>query len=214
MANDKKAQSQTIPPQALIVLGIILIIAAAAIGYFGVYDPAAVELERATSNVITKQNELDDVRQQQVDYQEYRKASERLEKRLGDLKAKIPSTSQELNNFLASISQRARSARVAKWTLYKQEGNISKGEYEAIPIRMEFVASYEAALQFFWDLASMGDGVQNSNREQLINIRDVQIVRDKGVTADSLQTLVKVNCVAETYLYTGNAAAAPNGKKK
>ncbi len=207
MANTK--QNQNFPPQALIFIGVVFIIASAIVGYLGIYDPAEQDYQRASANLESKRVELENVKVQEEEYTEYKKASERLEKRLDDLKAKIPSTVDELNKFLASINQRARSSRVAKWTLYKQEGNIPKGDYEAIPIRMEFIASYEAALQFFWDLASMGDGIQNSNREQLINIRDVQITRDTSMKTETMQTLVKVICVAETYLYRSVSAPAP-----
>ena len=199
----QKAQTQSIPPGVIYVLAFIFIVAAAAIGYLGIYGPAVDKNVAAQARMEQKEAELADVQQQEAEYTEYRKESDRLEKRLNDLKAKLPSTINELNNFLASINQRARSSRVSKWTLYKQEGNIHKGEVDAIPIRMEFVATYEATLQFFWELASMGDGVKINNREQLVNIKDVQITRETGRKED-MTTMVKVISVAETYLYTGN----------
>jgi len=202
----------SVPPGVIYILGVLLIIAAVSIGYLGIYGPSVDKNDAAKSRLSQKKSELEEVKQQEVEYIEYRKENDRLEKRLADLKTKLPSTVNELNNFLASINQRARSSRVAKWTLYKQEGNIPKGEVDAIPIRMEFVASYEAALQFFWELASMGDGVKVNNREQLINIRDVQITREPSRKED-MTTMVKVISVAETYLYTGNTAAN-NTKKK
>ena len=208
MAKQQQAkQAQSVPPGVIYILGFILIVAAFAIGYLVLYGPAVEKREAAEARLAQKEVELEDVKQQKLEYDAYRKESDRLEKRLEDLKAKIPSTINELNNFLASINQRARSSRVSKWTLYKQEGKIAKGEVDAIPIRMEFVASYEAALQFFWELASMGDGVKLNNREQLINIRDVQITRENVRTAD-MGTMVKVISVAETYLYTGNSQPA------
>ncbi|GEM_PF-2427553 len=214
MAKKQVKQGQSVPPGVIYTLCVILIIAAVAIGYLGIYGPSVDQNEAAKARLEQKKSELIDVQQQEAEYLEYRKENERLEKRLADLKTKLPSTINELNNFLASINQRARSSRVAKWTLYKQEGNIPKGEVDAIPIRMEFVASYEAALQFFWELASMGDGVKVNNREQLINIRDVQISRETS-RKDDMSTMVKVISVAETYLYTGNnPATAPNKGKK
>ena len=213
MAKNQVKQGQSIPPGVIFTLSFILIIAAIAIGYLGIYGPSVDQNEAAKVKLEQKQNELKDVQQQEAEYLEYRKENERLEKRLDDLKTKLPSTINELNNFLASINQRARSSRVAKWTLYKQEGNIPKGEVDAIPIRMEFVATYEAALQFFWELASMGDGVKVNNREQLINIRDVQITREPS-RKDDMATMVKVISVAETYLYTGNNPTTPGNKGK
>ena len=203
-SNAKK--TKTTSPQTLIALGVILVIAAALIGYMGIYQPAQEELKKATINYNKKLDELDQVKKQEAEYLEFRKESDRLEHRLDDLKAKIPSTESELNKFLQSVTQRARSSRVGKWTLYKKEGRIPKGDISAIPIRMEFLSTYEAALQFFWELASMGDGVKVNNREQIINIRDVQITRQNG-TKENPVAMVRVICVAETYLYTGGVAA-------
>ena len=68
-----------------------------------------------------------------------------------------------------------------------------------------------AALQFFWDLSSMGDGGRGGNREQLININDISMTRENA-RGDASEPLVKVICVAETYLYTGKANQAAQQK--
>lgn len=178
MAKTNEKQRQSIPPQAFGIIGVLLVIAAVAIGYLGIYEPAVEEYEKAQNRVIQKQDELEDLQIKEAEYNESRKEKDYLERRLDDLRAKLPSTTEELNHFLASINQRSRSARVTKWILYKQEENVSKGEYEAVPIRMEFLAKYEAAIQFFWELASMGETGKQNNREQLINIREVEIKRE------------------------------------
>jgi Tfp pilus assembly protein PilO len=203
MAATTKAKSQELPLQAYAVLSILLVIATAAVCYLVFYQPAVEKCERAQKTLIAKEDELDTLKQQEAEYQEYQKESQRLEGRLSILQAKIPSSTNELNHFLGSINQRARSSRIAKWTLFKQEGNISKGEVDAIPIRMEFQATYEATIQFFWELASMGDGMKTTNKEQLINIHEVSITQDSSSKVDPTTTMVKVLCVAETYLYTG-----------
>lgn len=204
-------KSQNMPPQVFVAFGIILVIASIIGGYFVICEPAINKLNTANRVYAQKLEELDDLQLQESEYVEFKKENERLEARLGVLQAKIPSTTDELNLFLGSINQRARSSRISKWTLFKQEGNIPKGEVDAIPIRMEFEATYEATLQFFWELATMGDGLKVSNREPLINIHDVNIERI-APKKDSPNTMLKVICVAETYLYTGNTA--PTGKKK
>ena len=215
MADIKSLNNQSVPPQVLIALAVIIIIAAAAFGYMGLYDPAVSDLQKAQKNLQTKANQLDELQQQEAEFLEYQKESDRLTARLDGLKSKIPSSAAELDHFLGSINQRARSSKIAKWTLFKQDGNIHRGEVDAIPIRMEFISTYEAALQFFWELASMGDGLKDTNREQLINIHDVTVVRESARKEDTA-TMVKVFCVAETYLYTGNISQpdAKKGKKK
>ncbi len=210
MAKTNEKQRQSIPPQAFGIIGVLLVIAAVAIGYLGIYEPAVEEYEKAQNRVIQKQNELEDLQIKEAEYNESRKEKDYLERRLDDLRAKLPSTTEELNHFLASINQRSRSARVTKWILYKQEENVSKGEYEAVPIRMEFLAKYEAAIQFFWELASMGETGKQNNREQLINIREVEIKRETTNKSAVEGVLVNVQCVAETYLYTGNNANQQN----
>lgn len=211
MANTSN-KSQSTPPQVLIGFALIIIVGAILAGYFVIYEPAMDKLTKAERLLVQKNAELEDLQVQESEYVEVKKENERLEARLGVLQAKIPSTTDELNVFLGSINQRARSSRVSKWTLFKQENNIPKGEFSAIPIRMEFEATYEATLQFFWELANMGDGLKVSNREPLINIHDVNIER-MTPKKDSTATMLKVICVAETYLYTGNTSA-PNTKGK
>lgn len=212
MANTSN-KSQSTPPQVLIGFALIIIVGAILAGYFVIYEPAMDKLTKAERLLVQKNAELEDLQVQESEYVEFKKENERLEARLGVLQAKIPSTTDELNVFLGSINQRARSSRVSKWTLFKQENNISKGEFSAIPIRMEFEATYEATLQFFWELANMGDGLKVSNREPLINIHDVNIER-MTPKKDSTSTMLKVICVAETYLYTGNTSAPSTKGKK
>ena len=96
-------------------------------------------------------------------------------------------------------------------TLFKQEGTIPDGEISRIPIRMEFTAAYDAALQFFWGLSSLGDGGRCGKREQLININAIRMARENA-RGDASEPLVKVICVAETYLYTGKANQAAQQK--
>ena len=215
MADIKSFNNQSVPPQVLIALAVIIVVAAAAFGYMGLYDPAVEDLQKAKKNLEQKANELADLQQQEAEFLEYQKESDRLTARLDGLKSKIPSSTAELDHFLGSINQRARSSKIAKWTLFKQDGNIHKGEVDAIPIRMEFISTYEAALQFFWELSSMGDGLKDTNREQLINIHDVTVTRESARKEDTA-TMVKVFCVAETYLYTGNISKpdAKKGRKK
>lgn len=207
-------KTQDLPPQAYVVLSILLIIATAAVGYFAFYSKAKDELNREERQLAEKEDELAEIRQKEADYQAYRKECDRLENELSILQAKLPASSSELNHFLGSITQRARSSRVNDWKLFKQEDNISKGEVDAIPVRMEFQAPYDAAINFFWELASMGDGTKTSSREQIVNIHEVSMTREDRGNSDDSVPIVKVICVAETYLYTGGNANPNEAKKK
>lgn len=211
MANDKK-QVQSLPPQVVYIISVVVVIIAVLIGYFAIYEPATEDLENARFSLNESKAKLNDLRQQEAQYNAYKKENERIEARLAILQDKIPSTANELNHFLDSVNQRARSSRITNWTLFKQEGIIAAGEVSKIPIRMEFTAPYDAALQFFWDLASMGDGGRTSNREQLININDLSITRENPKNDDP-EPKVKVICVAETYLYTGKTNPVGNKTK-
>ncbi len=194
-------------PEVIVIMLVLFMIIVPIAFYFGFYSDLATKRNNTKSRIVTLQNEIVQLKEQEAQLVEIRKEKERLESRLNILRAKIPSTADELNYFLDSVNLRARSSRVSKWILFKQEGLIPHGEYSALPIRMEFEATYEATIQFFWDLATMGDGMKNNSREQIINIHEVQINRTNNDKKDGL-TLLKVNCVAETYLYTGATAAA------
>lgn len=209
---DKPAAKQlnASSPEVGLVALVLFLILIPLIYYFMFYSDLATKKKNTISRIATLQNEIVQLKDQESQLVEIRKEKERLESRLNLLRAKIPSTADELNYFLDSVNQRARSSRVNKWILFKQEGLIPHGEYSSLPIRMEFEATYEATIQFFWDLATMGDGMKNNSREQIININEVQINRAAGDKKDGV-ILLRVNCVAETYLYTG-ATAATGGK--
>lgn len=205
-----QSKSLQISAAGIYIVCAVVLIAVIAVGYLAIYDTASEKLKSSQRTLISNQQELAKWKAQEVEYTATKKNYERLQSRLAILQAKLPSTTNELNHFLDSINQRARTSRISKWTLFKQEGVISKGEYSVIPIRMEFSSTYEAAIMFFWELATMGNGIAN-NREQLINIRDITMTREKART-DDLGTTVKVLCVAETYLYTGDKNQAPAKK--
>lgn len=209
MANEQAKQVQNLPPQALYVASVVIVIVAICIGYLVIYEPSESALNKARASLNETTKTLDNLRAEETRYNAYRKENERLEARLAILQDKIPSTANELNHFLDSVNQRARSSRISTWTLFKQEGLIPDGDISRIPIRMEFTAAYDAALQFFWDLSSMGDGGRGGNREQLINISDLNITRENP-RGNETEPIVRVICVAETYLYTGkNNQTAP-----
>ncbi|MBR4986021.1 MAG: type 4a pilus biogenesis protein PilO [Proteobacteria bacterium] len=208
MAKPQKLTVQNIPFGGYVFIAIMMIVGAIAVGYLGIYEPSQEEYLRAEQQLQNNETQLEDLEYKEAECNLYHKENERLEKRLANLSAKLPSTDEDLNIFLKSVDTRARSSRVQRWVLFKLDGRVPKGEVDAIQIRMEFVATYEATLMFFWELTSMGDGVKINNREPLINIRDVTIRREEGSNGKaSLTTLVKVSCIAETYLYTGRTAA-------
>ncbi|MBQ9244389.1 MAG: type 4a pilus biogenesis protein PilO [Proteobacteria bacterium] len=201
----QKLNVQNIPFGGYVFIGVLMIVGAIAVGYLGIYEPSQEDLVRAEQALHNSEQTLEDLEYKEAECNLYSKEKDRLEKRLRDLSAKLPNTDEDLNLFFKSVDTRARSSRVSRWILFKPDGRVPKGEVDAIQIRMEFVATYEAALMFFWELTSMGDGVKINNREPLINIRDVSIQRENSSGKESLTTLVKVSCIAETYLYTGRA---------
>ena len=210
MAKITTASKQQTPPEVVVVVLVLLVILVPVIFYFAIYSDLTTKYNNTRQRIDSIRQEKVQLQEQESQLVEIRKEKERLESRLNILRAKIPSTADELNYFFDSVVQRARTSRVSKWVLFKQEGEISHGEYSAIPIRMEFEATYEAAIQFFWDLANMGDGMKNNSREQIINIQEVQITRASNSSKEDTNTMLKVICVAETYLYTGGSAASTN----
>lgn len=202
MAVSKLSSSQNIPPFAWVVVGVLFLCAGFFIGYLGIYQPKVDQLNNARNTLAEKTQVLANLQMQEKQYKEFADQKTGLETQLSILQSKIPSTANELNHFLDSVNQRARSSRITNWMLFKQEGMIANGEISTIPIRMEFSASYDAAIQFFWDLASMGDGMTGSNREQLINIHDLTMTRE-SMRNEETEPQVRVTCVAETYLYNG-----------
>ena len=88
---------------------------------------AEADLQISRMSLASSAQELEDLRAKELEYNAYRKDYERLQARLAILQDKIPSTANELNHFLDSVNQRARSSRITNWTLFKQEGTIPDG---------------------------------------------------------------------------------------
>ncbi|MFA5624184.1 MAG: type 4a pilus biogenesis protein PilO [Bradymonadales bacterium] len=198
----------TTPQQWLLVIFIFMFVIALSF-YFLFYKNKQSDYETLKQKMVTLDRDIASLKQREGQLMETRKEAERMEARLAILRAKIPETSDELNYFLSSISQRAASAKVDKWNYFKQEGLIAQNEVSVVPIRMEFEATYEAAINFFWELSTMGDGLKTGSKEQIVNIRGVRMERasQSGASKD-LQGLLKISCVAETYLYTGTQLQA------
>lgn len=210
----KGSIKDTTPQQWLLVILIFMVVIAVAF-YFLFYKNKQSDLETLTNKVQVLDNDIAALKVREGQLMETRKEAERMESRLAVLRAKIPETADELNYFLASISQRAASSKIEKWSYFKQEGLIYQDEVAVVPIRMEFEATYEAAINFFWELSSMGDGLKTGSKEQIINIKGVRMERKAVNNVSDLVALLKISCVAETYLYTGiKADAQAQGVKK
>ena len=205
MAKAKTAPKQVTAAEAVPVLLGVLVIVVPMIFYFMVYADLETQENNARNNIITLQKEIHQLQKQSEQYEMLKEERANLKRNIDKLQSKLPATTDELNYFLESVNQRARASRVSKWVLFKQEGLISHGDYSSLPIRMEFEATYEAAIQFFWDLATMGDGMQDNSKEQIVNIREVHMERMSN-SQDAGVPMLKVNCIAETYLYTGAKA--------
>ncbi len=205
----KSAANQSIQatPELFMAVVVIAILLVGVVFYMYVYSEKTAQVEALNVNIQSLDTEVSTLQAQQSQIIDINREKEKLTRRLDTLRSKIPSTEDELNYFLDSVNQRARSSRISKWILFKQDDPMAHDDYSALPIRMEFEASYEATLQFFWDLASMGEGTAENSREQIINIKEVEIQKSTQNNKDATTTLLKVNCVAETYLYTGQTAA-------
>lgn len=214
MAKATTATKPQTPPEAFIIILVLLMIIIPAIFYFMFYSDLTAKRDNTIRRIDAIRQEKVQLQEQESQLVEIRKEKERLESRLSILRAKIPSTALDLNYFFDSVTQRAKASRVSRWVLFEQEGQIAHGEYAEIPIRIEFEATYEAMIQFFWDLANMGDGMKNNSREQIINVQEVQITKASRSNKDDSDTMLKVTCVAKTYLYTGGSASDDKSTKK
>ena len=129
-----------------------------------------------------------------------------IRKRLALLQDRLPTSQEQLDEFLADINQRQQNARVEQWLLYAPQPPIQDGEVERIPIRMEFLSTFDAAVAFFWELGAMGADDKSYSREQIVNVTNFGMRRDDSLGAG----LVRVSLTAETFLYKGGA---PQGQE-
>ena len=199
------SKNASVPMAAWIAVAFFIVIVAVVVSYFVLYQPAQERLDRAMTAKEQAEFDLEELKIQEAVFDDVKAENDRLTKRLDDMKSTLPSSEDELNHFLASISQRARINHIVNMDLFKREKNIPREEVNVIPIRMEFKTTYDNVINFFMDLSNMGDDTYASNREQIVNIRNLELKRDYK-TASNRGTL-QVKCVAETYLYTGASAS-------
>ncbi len=211
-----KAGSEVTVQQQLFLFG-ILIVGIGIVFYMMFYVDAAKKIDRMEIETQTIDVEIAKLEESKQLMNETQEEALRLEQRFKILKQKLPATTDELNYFLSSISQRAQNAKVSKWELFRQEGLEERGEVSAVPIRMEFLATFQGGTAFFWELSDMGNEQKNVSKEQIVNVRRLTISRPqkkdpkKDIDADELN--LKFTCIAETYLYTGLKNAKKKGKK-
>jgi len=192
---------QKIAP-AHVVLGLLLVMVVIGVMYyFFVYTEKDKEIEGLSAQINQlnlRVAELEDTRRNLVAVQEKAK---QIETRLAQLQARLPSTVEDLNEFLSDISQRKQNARIEQWIRYTPQNPVPMGEINKVPISMNFIATYDAASEFFWELSAMGEGLKTGGKEQIVNVGSIKVERKQELG----KGLVNVSCVVETYLYTGEA---------
>ena len=203
----KKKVNISVPPQQVALLVMLLMVIVGALFYFLVYKAKEEELKQLNVQLTMQTSriaELEDTRQNLLKVEQ---RATKLTARLETLKAKLPADQEELNEFLSAISQRAQNARVTKWLLFDQHATEAAGEVSRVPIEMQFLASYDAATAFFWELSTMGEGVRSGGKEQVVNVTNVSFERRD----EDPKGLLFVTCMAETYLYQGAASPEQQG---
>ncbi|MDX9719839.1 MAG: type 4a pilus biogenesis protein PilO [Myxococcota bacterium] len=209
-AGAKKKLAFNIPPLQIALGLLLLMVVLGGLFYFFMYRAKIDEIKKKSQELTVQTSEISRLESQRVNLLRVQERATRLQKRLDLLRAKLPSNTEELNDFLSSISQRAQNARVAKWVSFQQGEPEPFNEVSRIKINMSFLASFDAATQFFWEISAMGDGVKAGAKEQIVNVQELSMVR---ATEVENRGLLKVDCVAETYLYDPNAAPPEEDKK-
>ncbi len=203
-----KGSTQLKIPPLYVVLGfVVLMLAAGAYFYFMIYTAKVSEItavETQYKQQLTRAVELEDTRRNLLEVQA---KADRLKRRLDLLKAKLPESQEDLNEFLSAISQRGQNARLDRWIKFEQEPLEPYGEVDAVPIRMEFNATYDAAAAFFWELSTMGEGVKTGGKEQIVSVVEIEVDQ----ASKAAPGVVKVKCLAKTYLYREQAVENADG---
>ena len=190
-----------IAPLQVILIGVVVMMAIGAAFYFLVLKKKDDQIKSVNTEVSTLSTTKANLEDQRRNLTRVQDQAERIRKRLTLLQDRLPTSQEQLDEFLADINQRQQNARVEQWLLYAPQPSVPDGEIERIPIQMEFLATFDAATAFFWELSAMGADDKSYSREQIVNVTNFGFRRD-----DSLGTgLVRVSCVAETFLYKGGA---------
>lgn len=209
MASQSKAvrKSPTIQPMQAALLLLLLMLVIGALFYFMVYAPKDDEIRKIDAQIAQNNSQRVSLLDQKQNLLARQQEADKIRARLKLLQDRLPSSQEELDEFLSDINQRQQNARVYQWRRYEPMPPVADGELERIPIQMEFLASYDAATAFFWELSQMGADDTTGGREQLVNVTQFAISR-----TDSLPSgLVQVSCVAETYLFRGTQPGADGG---
>jgi len=186
------------PMQAFLGMLMLMLLLGAAF-YFLLYSPKDDEIKKLNQNLASTNSEIAKLEDKRRNLLAAQEEADKIQARLKLLQARLPSSQEQLDEFLSDVNQRQQNARVHQWMRYEPLEPVPDGEVDNIPIQMEFLASFDAASAFFWELSEMGSDDKGGTKEQIVNVRDVSIVRDDSTESG----LVRVSGIIETYLYTG-----------
>ncbi len=183
------ASFNKVPMTQKILLGLLLLVAVAAVWYFVFYSPKSSELAGKADEKAAAERDL---AQALVDYKTWEKLTHDLEVARGELQQLnlILPVTRDVEGLMTRINAQAKDARLRLTNIVpEEEKEDESGMYIRIPIKIEFRGNYHQILQFFHLIDS---GIQ-----RLVNMENIKLERE---ATPEEPNLLKGSVLATTFM--------------
>jgi type IV pilus assembly protein PilO len=186
----------------LIVIGVVFVIATAAMAYFFAWKPKKPELDAARQQEVKLLETLTQKARKAANLDAYKAQLAEMEQSFGAMLRKLPNQT-EVPSLLTDISQQGAGAGLEQ-RLFQPGAQVKKDFYAELPIKMRLTGSYHAIGAFVSGIAAL---------PRIVTLHNVEITpasKTRGV--DELQ----IDVTAKTYRYLDDEeqeAARPAAKR-
>jgi type IV pilus assembly protein PilO len=183
-------------------VGLIFVLAVAALVYFFAWKPKKPEIDAARAQETKLLATLEQKAKKAANLDAYKAQLAEMEQSFGAMLRKLPNKT-EVPSLLTDISQQGAGAGLDQ-KLFQPAQQVMKDFYAELPIKMRLTGSYHAIGAFVSGIASL---------PRIVTLHDVQIEPVAKGAGDQLQ----LDVTAKTYRYLDEeeqAAAQPKSQPK
>ncbi|CAN5775160.1 hypothetical protein BH23ACT11_BH23ACT11_03520 [soil metagenome] len=189
-----------------LIIGILVLLLLIVGYYLLLLGPLRAEYTERTEEQATKEQQLQQLKQQVAELEEVARNAPEIERQLLELSKRIPSQS-EIPTFVVQMEEVARESGVTQISI--EPGELvpppEGGDFSTIPITMSFEGTYEQLQDFVG---------RTLNLVRLVTINEVSYeaaAEEEEPTFDAgVERLLQVEIVAEVYLQPGGV---PSGQE-
>ena len=180
---------------------LVFLVCTAVAWYMFVWNDDRPVLQKAEADELDLRSQFENKQQRAANLDAYKAQLGEMERSFGAMLRQLPGKT-EVPNLLVDISQTGLAAGLQE-KLFQPAGEVSKGFYAELPIKIRLVGTYHEFGTFVSGIAAL---------PRIVTLHDIQItpVTDKSAGFDNLT----MDVTAKTYRYIEDEGAHGAAKKK